>query len=198
MLCTLFILFAVIQLQAQATNQENSLEKGTLSEQFEYLLDKGGPYNVRGRRFIGIRETYLTRFNKNLLDSIGANQKISVELKNIIAENTTEIDALKSKLSETTENLNKLTQEKDSMSFFGAMVSKGTYRAIVWSTILVLIFALVLFIYKFRKSNFLTVQAKTALTDLEEEYEQYRRRALEREQKISRELHDERNKNKKG
>jgi hypothetical protein len=56
---------------------------------------------------------------------------------------------------------------------------------------------LAFFIYKFRSSNTLTQQAKSALADLEEEYEQHRRRALEREQKISRELHDERNKNKK-
>jgi len=54
------------------------------------------------------------------------------------------------------------------------------------------------FIYRFKNSNFLTQQAKSALTDVEAEFEQHRRRSLEREQKISRELQDVINKNKKG
>ncbi|MEM9868666.1 MAG: tRNA (guanine-N1)-methyltransferase, partial [Bacteroidota bacterium] len=66
-----------------------------------------------------------------------------------------------------------------------------------WGIIAILTLLLFLFIYKFRNSNFLTQQAKTALADLEKEYEDHRRRALEREQKISRRLQDELNKQKK-
>ena len=43
----------------------------------------------------------------------------------------------------------------------------------------------------------LTQEAKTSLDELEIEYEEHRRRALEREQKISRQYQDEINKNKK-
>ncbi|MEX0314527.1 MAG: tRNA (guanine-N1)-methyltransferase, partial [Allomuricauda sp.] len=60
-----------------------------------------------------------------------------------------------------------------------------------------LLLFLLLFIYRFRNSNVLTSQAKEALADLEKEFEEHRRRALEREQKISRQLQDELNKNKK-
>ncbi len=55
---------------------------------------------------------------------------------------------------------------------------------------------LILFVYKFKNSNALTQSAKAALADVEEEFEQHRRRALEREQKISRKLQDEINKKK--
>ena len=82
------------------------------------------------------------------------------------------------------------------MSFFGALVSKGTYKLILWGIILGLMLFLLFFIYKYRNSNFLTHQAKTALADLEKEYEQHRRRSLEREQKISRQLQDELNRQK--
>ena len=196
-LILLLFLFVLFLSQAQIKEEENTLEEGTLTQQFDFLIKKGANYDVNGRRYEGIRVLYLDKFNANLTDSLDTNNKTLLELRNTIAEDATEINTLKSKLSETTESLNALTEEKDSMSFFGAMVSKNTYRAMVWSIILVLVFALVLFIYKFRKSNFLTIQAKSALADLEEEYEQHRRRALEREQKISRKLQDEINKNKK-
>ena len=77
------------------------------------------------------------------------------------------------------------------------MLGKGTYKAIMWAIVAGLLLLLILFIYKFRNSNFLTQQAKVALADLEKEYEDHRRKALEREQKVSRRLQDELNKNKK-
>ncbi|MGB5377401.1 MAG: tRNA (guanine-N1)-methyltransferase, partial [Muriicola sp.] len=56
---------------------------------------------------------------------------------------------------------------------------------------------LLLFVFKFRQSNVLTQEAKSNLADLESEYEDHRRRALEREQRISRQLQDEINKYRK-
>jgi len=83
------------------------------------------------------------------------------------------------------------------MSFLGSLVSKGTYNIILWTIIGSLLLLLLFFIYKFRNSNILTQEAKTNLSELEIEYEDHRRRALEREQKISRQLQDEINKQKK-
>ena len=90
-----------------------------------------------------------------------------------------------------------VTEEKDSMSFLGLPVSKGTYNFVLWTIIGALFLTLGLFIYKFRNSNILTQEAKQNLSELEVEYEDHRRRALEREQKISRQLQDEINKQKK-
>jgi hypothetical protein len=56
---------------------------------------------------------------------------------------------------------------------------------------------LLLFVFRFRQSNVLTQEAKTKLADLEAEYEEHRRKSLEREQRISRQLQDEINKYKK-
>lgn len=196
LIALLSILFVFSTSFAQQDSTEVNLENGTVAQQYEYLLKRGGNYSANNIRYEVIRIRDLERFRQNIQDSITTANKSLLELRNTIAENTTEIDGLKSRLSETTENLQNLTAEKDSMSFFGGMVSKGTYKGIVWTIILVLLFLLLIFIYKFRNSNFLTVQAKSALADLEGEFEQHRRRALEREQKISRQLQDEINKNK--
>jgi len=83
------------------------------------------------------------------------------------------------------------------MSFLGMQVSKSTYNSILWTVIAGLLGTLLFFIYKFKKSNTLTQEARSNLSELEVEYEDHRRRALEREQKISRQLQDEINKYKK-
>lgn len=48
------------------------------------------------------------------------------------------------------------------MSFLGIQVSKGTYNIILWSIIIILVLLLGTFIYKFRNSNRLTMEAKQA------------------------------------
>ena len=54
--------------------------------------------------------------------------------------------------------------------------------------------ALIFFIFKFKGSNAHTQEARQKLADVESEYEEYRKKALEKEQKMGRLLQDERNK----
>ncbi|WP_298925561.1 tRNA (guanine-N1)-methyltransferase [uncultured Allomuricauda sp.] len=193
---TLALLTASFSLLAQEQNS-NSNNDETLVGQFQELERKSGNYRANGIRYEVIRLTDLNKIKTSIFDSVNnANTSIK-DLSATIASNKSEIDGLNAKLQETTNNLKNVTEEKDSMSFFGALVSKGTYNFILWSIIFGLLLFLLFFIYRFRNSNFLTHQAKTALADVEREYEDHRRRALEREQKISRQLQDELNKNKK-
>ena len=187
------LLLAINPLKAQEQTEDTSI-----SAQFETIIRKSTNYRQAGKRYEVVRLLELEALRKNILDSISTANKSIIDLRATIAENETSISSLNTKLDETTKNLSQLTEEKDSMSFFGAMVSKGTYKLIVWSIIFGLLAFLLFFIYRFKNSNFLTQQAKSALTDVETEFEQHRRRSLEREQKISRELQDVINKNKKG
>jgi preprotein translocase subunit SecF len=187
------LLLAINPLKAQEQTEDTSI-----NTQFETIIRKSTNYRQGGKRYEVVRLLELEALRKNILDSISTSNNNIVSLRATIAENETSISSLNTKLDETTKNLTQLTEEKDSMSFFGAMVSKGTYKLIVWSIIFGLLAFLLFFIYRFKNSNFLTQQAKSALTDVETEFEQHRRRSLEREQKISRELQDVINKNKKG
>ncbi|WP_348771751.1 tRNA (guanine-N1)-methyltransferase [Maribacter sp. MMG018] len=195
----LTILLSVnLQFAQDAENEEKlSLDEGPISGQFDYVSKKSGNYRADGIRYEVVKESNLYKLRKNVLDSIaGFNKKIS-ELKNTISEHETTITSLNKKLDETTTNLTAVTEEKDSMSFLGMLVSKATYNIILWTIIAGLFLLLGIFIYKFRNSNILTQEAKQNLSELEKEYEDHRRRALEREQKISRQLQDELNKQKK-
>lgn len=194
----IIILLGGLLLAINPLNAQEQTEDTSINTQFETIIRKSTNYRQGGKRYEVVRLLELEALRKNILDSISTSNNNIVGLRATIAENETSISSLNTKLDETTKNLNQLTEEKDSMSFFGAMVSKGTYKLIVWSIIFGLLAFLLFFIYRFKNSNFLTQQAKSALTDVETEFEQHRRRSLEREQKISRELQDVINKNKKG
>jgi len=80
------------------------------------------------------------------------------------------------------------------MSLFGMQMSKTAYNLLMWSIIAGLFVFLLFFILKFKHSNVVTKEAKAALATLEDEFKAHRRTALEREQKVKRQLQDELNK----
>ena len=182
---------------AQENTEENVVEDNSIKGQFETLIRKSGNYRAQGKRYEVVRVLELEALQNNVLDSIKNASSTITSLRATIEKNETEITSLNARLGETSSNLENITEEKDSIQFLGALMPKGTYKLIVWSIIFALIIFLAFFIYKFKNSNALTIQAKDALAELETEYEQHRRRALEREQKISRKLQDEINKNRK-
>lgn len=196
-LLILALLIPLFSTQAQEEEETSSEADNSLKGQFEELERKSGNYRANGIRYEVIKLSDLYEVKNNIFDSINTSSKTIKDLSATITANEAEIENLNTKLRETTDKLNTVTEEKDSISFFGALIGKGTYNFILWSIIFGLLLLLLFFIYRFRNSNFLTQQAKSALADLEEEYETHRRNALEREQKISRQLQDELNKQKK-
>ncbi|MFD0797709.1 tRNA (guanine-N1)-methyltransferase [Maribacter chungangensis] len=199
LLCFLIVLLSVNIHFSQETETEDklSLDQGPISSQFDYISKRSGNYRADGIRYEVVKESNLYKLRKNVLDSLAAISKKTAELNATISEHETTITSLNKKLEETTTSLTAVSAEKDNMSLLGAQVSKGTYNIILWAIIGALFLLLGLFIYRFRNSNVLTQEAKQNLSELELEYEDHRRRALEREQKISRQLQDERNKQKK-
>ncbi len=197
----ILILALTLNLQSlEAQEQEPvelSLDKGTINNQFDYIYKKSGNYRADGKKYEVVRVISLDKLRKNIADSLVAYAKKEESLKSTIASQEATISSLNKNLSDTSNNLENVTEEKDSMSFLGMLVSKTVYNTILWTVIAGLLGLLLFFIYKFRNSNILTQEAKNSLSEVEVEYENHRRRALEREQKISRQLQDEINKYRK-
>ncbi|QWX82578.1 tRNA (guanine-N1)-methyltransferase [Cellulophaga sp. HaHaR_3_176] len=189
--------FQYAQTSDDDQEDDSAKETGSVSDQFEYLAKKSGNYRAAGIRYEVVKVTSFDKLRENVADTLSLINKKTAELKATISESEKTIISLNDKLSETSNNLTAVTEEKDSISFFGILISKSTYNAILWTLIAGLLLLLLFFIYRFRNSNILTQEAKTNLSELEVEYEEHRRRALEREQKISRQYQDEINKNKK-
>src|SRR5690606_39014974 len=170
----LFLLALLLPTISIHSQEEEAEKDNSLKGQFEELERISGNYRANGIRYEVIKLSDLYQVKNNILDSLATYGKTIKDLSATIDSNEAEIDGLNSKLQETTNNLNSVTEEKDSISFFGASIGKGTYNFILWSIIFGLLLLLLFFIYRFRNSNALTQQAKSALDELEEEYETHR------------------------
>ncbi|MFD0989017.1 tRNA (guanine-N1)-methyltransferase [Mariniflexile jejuense] len=183
--------------QTQETEPDKlSLNSGTLDNQFEYVITKSGSWNNEGQPYRVIKASWLTDLKAHTLDSIQALRKDLIATNITLKAQAQEITDLKTSLATTKETLTNAKGEKDNMSLFGAQVGKSSYSAIMWCIIALLLLLLLFFIYKFKNSNVITKDAKRALSELEDEFEEHRKTAVEREQKVRRQLQDEINKQK--
>ena len=181
---------------SQSTTEETkpSLNSGTINSQFDYLIRKSGKY----QEYKVVKQTWLYILKAHVLDSLKAVHKDLKETQSVVANQDKEIASLKENLSNTQTNLDQTNTEKDSISLFGMQMSKTNYKVLMWVIIAALLALLIFFIYKFKNSNDITREAKKNLSEIEDEFEEHRRTALEREQKVRRQLQDEINKQKKG
>ncbi len=183
----LLIIFLYINhANGQATTAaQKPVFNGTIEEQFDVLIKNSFPYE----NFKNIRDN-LPRFRKNTLDSLNALQNQIIEQKTRTESQKATIDSLQISLSSMKETIS----QRDNISFLGMSIEKGTYNLIVWSIIIVLALLLLFFIQRY-KSNFqIAKESKNAADEIREEFEQHRKKAMEREQKLKRDLQDELNK----
>ena len=162
----------------------------TLEGVFQQLIDRSGAW----QNFKMLDRGKLAAFQRSMTDSINGVRSQLVAEKQKVKENEATIKELNDKIAEIQAALDQTNDQKDSVSFFGALVSKGLYNTIMWGIVLALASLLVLYIYKFSNGNVVTKKSINDLNELQEEYENYRKAAIEREQKVRRQLQDEINK----
>jgi multidrug resistance efflux pump len=131
-----------------------------------------------------------------VLDSLKTTYAALENSQNTVDSQAKEIEQLKSDLANTQSTLDQTNSEKNNMALLGMQTSKTNYNVIMWSIVAALLALLFFFIFKFKGSNSATRDAKHKLEEVEVEFEEHRRTALEREQKVRRQLQDEINKNK--
>ncbi|TYA57239.1 tRNA (guanine-N1)-methyltransferase [Formosa maritima] len=191
--------FTTLHAQTETTEEDDelSLNNSTINNQFEYVLKKSGDFRgTNGSMYEAVKRSMLTTLQAHANDSLNTFRKDLADTQAIVDAQAKEITDLKINLSNTQSSLDKTTNEKNNMSLFGLQMSKSSYNVLMWSIITGLLAFLIFFIYKFKSSHLITKEAKTALEEIEEEFEEHRRSALEREQKVRRQLQDELNKQK--
>lgn len=194
---TFFILLISFASTLQAQEQTESINEGSIDQQFEFVLRKSGNFRgTDGQSYEAVKRSMLLTLQAHTIDSLNTLQGKLNTTKNTVTTQQQEIDQLKTNLENTQNTLDATNAEKDSMSLFGMQMSKTGYNILMWSIIAGLFALLLIFIYKFKNSNTITKSAKSALAEVETEFEEHRRVALEREQKVRRQLQDEINKQK--
>ena len=134
---------------------------------------------------------WLSKLKGHVMDTLRTvNRKLS-DANKIISKKQLEIDSLKASVSSINAGLTLVTNERDSMQLFGILINKNLYKTIIWLVIIGLTLLLVILGVLFKRSNSITIETKTDLEDLKEEFESHRKRSLEREAQLSRKHLDE-------
>ncbi len=174
-------------------NAKESLESGTLSSQFNYMINNSNRY----MDFKVIKMAWLEKYSSNVSDSLNLLRNEILGAQNRLLVQVNEIEVLNTQLKNLSDDLTSIENEKNSIELLGLQIDKNKYINTLWTLLAVLIILLIVFIFRFRRSNLLTLESKNLLAEIREEFDGYRKRALEKEQKLGRELQNELNKTKR-
>jgi len=188
----LFITLTVFALTNTAQETDNlSLDSGNIDQQFDYIFEKSGNWKI----YKTVKKTDLNKIRKNVKDTISALNTKLTEANITISSKESDYLSLQSKLKKTNLQIDKLSKSQDNISMLGISLSKNSFKTIFWSIISLLSLILFYFVYSFKNSNKITKDTLANYANLEEEFNNARTRALEREQILNRKLLDEQNKN---
>ena len=184
-LCLVFSGFAQ-EVEADST----AIEAKTIVDEYNEIIDNSGSY----QEYKVIKKTALADFRVQLSDRKEAFETEISALEKEITNQTKEIKDLKAQLSSTQNSLAEVEEEKDSMQLFGNNLNKVVYQTIVFGIIGVLLLILIIVLIKYKSNAVATKEAKETLNRTEKDFEDYKRNALEKQQKLGRQLQDEKNK----
>jgi hypothetical protein len=185
-----FLFIFILEAAAQKTSTETILEEGSVQEQFNQIVDKSSTYND----YKAIKASNIYTLRKNVFDTLKTIKADAAQGRKIIAQNNQEIESLKDELNTTQEDLALAIKEKNSLQFLGIKMNKTLYNGIMWLLAAVLAFSMVIFILLYKRSHVVTAKALSDLEEIREEFEQHRKRALERQEEVVRRYHAELNK----
>jgi uncharacterized membrane protein len=141
-----------------------------------------------------IKEVKLDEFWKVVMDSV-KRMKLDNRLANqSIAKLNDDLKNANEKVSSVQASVAGLVYDSQHISFFGIHFSKWVFNGIFMIVTGVLVFFIIALLGRARLVNQSIKEKSESLTLLTDEFDQYKRKALEKEKKLSRELQTERNK----
>lgn len=188
-----FLSILFVSLLSFSSTAQTSTTKNPIDAEFSELIESSNSF----KEYKVVNYSELTALQDKTEDYIG-------QLKNEITTYETSLQAqkdtirkLKAGLSNVQNKLTEVTAEKDAISFLGIPFSKRTYSAMMWGIVGVLLLIVALLLVRFRSSHSRTRESQKKLAETEKEFEAFRTKALEKEQRMGRQLQDERNKHMK-
>lgn len=184
--------FLTLSLHAQNANQsEESQEEAakTLTDQFIYLKKKSNSW----QEYKVVKETMLNNFWANIQDSLATFHRQLNETQAKVDEQNKEIQKINETLAAKDKTIQASEHASTHISVLGIDVLKDSFLTFFWISVSVLGLLLGLAIYQYKRSDQVTAKTRHDYRSLQHELEEFRKKALERERKLRRELQTERN-----
>ena len=187
----IFVIFIHHEIHSQTQRDILRSKKelnNNLENQFELILNNGKNYTTDSIPFEVIKRRYLIAFKENLKDSLilqSTELKSHKEKLNSIQKAYQDIDSINTKLKK---ELSEKSTKENSVNFLGVNINKILFFTINYTIIIALILS-VIFLYKHYLSSS-KIQAKLieALKFSEEIINSNKKKGLNRELKLKREI----------
>ncbi len=176
----LFLGSLTVIAQEQATEDEPT----SLNGRYEKLMGKSSNY----QQYKVIKETLIVELWESVNDTLDERAIEISRLKSSLIGTKSQIDSLKVKLNQTNIELEESEEMNATISFFGADLNKGTYHALVWGIIILLIAGCAGLYLMFLGSNSHTSRLKRDNEFLRNELEEFKDKSRETQVRLKREL----------
>ncbi|CAI8297430.1 MAG: Uncharacterised protein [Polaribacter sp. SA4-10] len=185
------VVFPVILFICGLINAQDTIEKTTpLADLFDSIYNISNSYDS----YKIIKKIHFQDLKHQSLDSVENYKQQLVEKDSVLKIEVQNFERVKVQADKTQIALNQSLRKENNISMFGIALSKTNYNLVLWSINLLLLFGLSYYIYKYRNNKHLTIIAQSGLAEIELELTAYRKKSLENEQKLRRQLQDEINK----
>ncbi|MBN2484672.1 MAG: hypothetical protein JXB34_01735 [Bacteroidales bacterium] len=184
----IFLMF-LLSIHCTGFSQE-IIDSGTVKQQFDFVIGKSTRYN----EYQAVRASWLEKLKRHSLDSLQHFKSELARFQELTELQAAQIDSLANGLGQISQKLETAVKEKNAIGFLGLKIEKAKYNALTWSIITGLLIVLTIGYLAYKGRNSAAKQHAKDLSELKDEFDAYRKRALEREQKMARQHLDEINK----
>ncbi len=188
---TLLCLLAIQPLRAQnATPETGDWQKATLEERYHMMKSKSQTF----QDYKVIKENVLDGVWKITRDSIRTNKARLTEAKGTISSMEAEMKDIRLVLEQEEASMEEMVYASTHISVAGVSLAKRMFVGMVVVTLLGLLLMLGALIGKLKLMNSSLKEKIDLINSTSFEFEDYKRKSLDRQTKLSRELQNERNK----
>lgn len=189
---TLFIFIAAfISITSTAQLRKDSIKiDPTLNGQYQLLLSKSR--TLDGYKLINPNR--LSLFWKNVRDTLNTTRRQLMNTKKEAVNYQNEIAGLNKQVAGAETSLASSNARLNEISFLGISFTKSGYNIFVWGLIASLTVALTVIILRSARNVHEAKYRSSLYEEINQEYQNYKVKANEKEKKLARELQDERNK----
>lgn len=181
---SLLLLLFLVSTSSSASAQSSTIlavqDSASLEAQLDFVEQKTRVYDG----FRAIREDVFQKSQKNALDSLNKAKLEIARLNSELSEKEFQIETLNTNLSRTKEEKDQAIRTKDSFVFLGMEVQKGVYNTVMWIIVIVLLIGAAFLFLLFKRSFFVTNQTKNELESIQKEFEEHRKSAREKYEKL--------------
>jgi hypothetical protein len=181
-LVLLFALMTIFPSVAESqTSMPETLLKGSLKEQMDYVQDKTRIYE----EYRAVREDMFQKIKGNSIDSLNKAKAEINSLKLTATARNLTIDSLNASIETVKTDLEKMTKTKNSIKLLGIEINKVAYNAFMWILIAALAGLLAAGFLAFKRNHTITASTKKEIEELKKEFEAYRKASREAREKMS-------------